>query len=192
MRRIVRGLLMQTGHVAGTIDEAEDGVQALKRIEAGGIEYVVTDWNMPNMPGIDLLRHIRASDDPATRSQIKKVLQALHAPYVMAKTGKEAWDKLQTLAHDAKAEGKTVGQRVAAVLTDLEMPEMDGFTLTRKIKEDERFKRIPVVIHSSLTGAANEDHARNVGAEGYVAKFVAEELGAALRKAIASAAQLGS
>ncbi|WP_031405039.1 chemotaxis protein [Thiomonas sp. FB-Cd] len=135
---------------------------------------------------------LAADDSFVARSQIEKVLQALHAPYVMAKTGKEAWDKLQALAHDAKAEGKTVGQKVAAVLTDLEMPEMDGFTLTRKIKEDERFKRIPVVIHSSLTGAANEDHARNVGAEGYVAKFVAEELGAALRKAIASAAQLGS
>ncbi len=68
MRRIVRGLLMQTGHVTGTIDEAEDGVQALKRIQAGGIEFVVTDWNMPNMPGIDLLRHIRASDEAIIRA----------------------------------------------------------------------------------------------------------------------------
>ncbi len=68
MRRIVRGLLMQTGHVTGTIDEAEDGVQALKRIQAGGIEFVVTDWNMPNMQGIDLLRHIRASDDAIIRA----------------------------------------------------------------------------------------------------------------------------
>ena len=68
MRRIVRGLLMQTGHVTGTIDEAEDGVQALKRIQAGGIEFVVTDWNMPNMQGIDLLREIRASEDPSIRT----------------------------------------------------------------------------------------------------------------------------
>jgi two-component system chemotaxis response regulator CheY len=67
MRRIIRGLLMQTGHVTGTIDEAEDGVQALKRIEAGGIEFVVTDWNMPNMQGIDLLRAIRGSQDPQVR-----------------------------------------------------------------------------------------------------------------------------
>jgi two-component system chemotaxis response regulator CheY len=68
MRRIVRGLLMQTGHVTGTIEEAEDGVQALKRIQAGGIEFVVTDWNMPNMQGIDLLREIRASSEPTIRS----------------------------------------------------------------------------------------------------------------------------
>ncbi len=132
---------------------------------------------------------LAADDSFVARSQIEKVLQALHAPYVMTKTGKEAWDKLQALANDAKAEGKSMCDKVAAVLTDLEMPEMDGFTLTRKIKEDERLRRIPVVIHSSLTGQANEDHARNVGAEGYVAKFVAEELGTALRKAIDTAAQ---
>ncbi len=129
---------------------------------------------------------LAADDSFVARSQIEKVLQALGAPYVMTKTGKEAWDKLQALAHEAKAEGRRVEDRVAAVLTDLEMPEMDGFTLTRKIKEDERFRRIPVVIHSSLTGQANEDHARNVGAEGYVAKFVAEELGHAIRRAIAA------
>ncbi|WP_298290809.1 chemotaxis response regulator CheY [Thiomonas sp.] len=68
MRRIVRGLLQQTGYVTGTIDEAEDGVHALKRLEAGGIDFVVTDWNMPNMQGIDLLRAIRASSDPAIRA----------------------------------------------------------------------------------------------------------------------------
>ena len=68
MRRIVRGLLMQTGYVTGTIDEAENGEEALRRIQAGGIEFVVTDWNMPQMQGIDLLRHIRASENPAISS----------------------------------------------------------------------------------------------------------------------------
>ena len=130
---------------------------------------------------------LAADDSFVARSQIEKVLQALQVPYVMTKTGAEAWNKLQSLASEAKGEGKPVEDKIAAVLTDLEMPEMDGFTLTRKIKEDERYKRIPVVIHSSLTGQANEDHAKKVGAEGYVAKFVAEELGAALRKAIIAA-----
>lgn len=130
---------------------------------------------------------LAADDSFVARSQIEKVLQALQVPYVMTKTGTEAWNKLQSLASEAKGEGKSVEDKIAAVLTDLEMPEMDGFTLTRKIKEDDRYKRIPVVIHSSLTGQANEDHAQKVGAEGYVAKFVAEELGAALRKAIIAA-----
>jgi len=68
MRRIVKDLLMQTGYVTGGIEEAEDGEQALKRLQGGGIEFVVTDWNMPKMQGIDLLRAIRASSDPALRA----------------------------------------------------------------------------------------------------------------------------
>jgi len=56
------------------------------------------------------------------------------------------------------------------------MPEMDGFTLTRNIKRDPILKTLPVVIHSSLSGSANEDHVRKVGADGYVAKFELNEL----------------
>lgn len=129
---------------------------------------------------------LAADDSFVARTQIEKTLQSLHAPFISTKTGKEAWERLQALAREAKAEGKRVEDKVQLVLTDLEMPEMDGFTLTRKIKQDERFKNIPVVIHSSLSGSANEDHARSVGADAYVAKFVAEELGQTIRKAIAA------
>jgi len=69
-------------------------------------------------------------------------------------------------------------------LTDLEMPEMDGFTLTRNIKHDARFNTIPVIIHSSLTGTTNEGHVKSVGADAYVAKFVAEELADTIRKVL--------
>ena len=69
------------------------------------------------------------------------------------------------MAEKAKADGVRVKDKIAVVLTDLEMPEMDGFTLTRLIKQDARFKGIPVVIHSSLTGATNENHVKGVGAE---------------------------
>lgn len=129
---------------------------------------------------------LTADDSYVARAQIEKALQALNAPFVSTKTGKEAWERLQTLANEARAEGKRVEDKVQLVLTDLEMPEMDGFTLTRHIKQDERFKNIPVVIHSSLSGSANEDHARSVGADAYVAKFVADELAQTIRKAIAA------
>lgn len=56
------------------------------------------------------------------------------------------------------------------------MPEMDGFTLTRNIKRDDFLKSIPVIIHSSLSGSANEDHVKSVGGDAYVAKFEANEL----------------
>ncbi len=144
---------------------------------------------LPMPPGSVILA---ADDSFVARSQIEKVLQALGAPYIMTKTGKEAWDKLQSLAHDARAEGLEVSAKVAAVLSDLEMPEMDGFTLTKTIKSDPRFSRIPVVIHSSLTGQTNEDHALSVGAEGYVAKFAGTELQDALRRAMTRAASAGA
>lgn len=58
MRRIVRNLLKELGFV--NVDEAEDGAIALQKLRASRFDFVVTDWNMPNMTGIELLRNIRA------------------------------------------------------------------------------------------------------------------------------------
>lgn len=58
MRRITRGLLKELG--ATNVDEAEDGVQALSKLKSGNFDFVITDWNMPNMTGIELLKAIRA------------------------------------------------------------------------------------------------------------------------------------
>ncbi|MCP4637719.1 MAG: chemotaxis protein CheY [Methyloversatilis sp.] len=58
MRRIVRNLLKELGFT--NVDEAEDGVIALQKLKGGDFDFVVTDWNMPNMTGIELLRAIRA------------------------------------------------------------------------------------------------------------------------------------
>jgi len=130
---------------------------------------------------------ILAADDSAVaRGLIEQALNAMGAPFIMTKTGKEAWEKLQSIAATAATEGKTMRDKVAMVLTDLEMPEMDGFTLTRNIKQDDRFKFLPVVIHSSLSGSTNEDHVKSVGADAYVAKFVAEELAATIRRVVSN------
>ena len=59
MRRIVRNLLKELGYT--NVDEAEDGAIALQKLQAGGFEFVVTDWNMPNMDGLTLLQTIRAT-----------------------------------------------------------------------------------------------------------------------------------
>jgi len=60
MRRIVKNLLKQLGFE--NIDEAEDGAQALVKLKAGGFGLVVSDWNMPVMEGIDLLKHVREDE----------------------------------------------------------------------------------------------------------------------------------
>jgi len=128
---------------------------------------------------------LAADDSYVARSVIELGLKAMGAHYIMTKTGKEAWDHLQGLAEQAQRDGTRVRDKIAVVLTDLEMPEMDGFTLTRLIKQDARFKGIPVVIHSSLTGTTNENHVKGVGADGYVGKFSPRELAATLRRVLA-------
>jgi two-component system chemotaxis response regulator CheV len=128
---------------------------------------------------------ILAADDSAVaRMMIEEGLKAMNVSYIMTKNGQEAWDRLQVIAKRAEAENKMVKDTVAMVLTDLEMPEMDGFTLTRNIKQDPRFRGIPVIIHSSLTGTTNEEHVKKVGADAYVAKFEATELGAAIHRVL--------
>lgn len=130
---------------------------------------------------------LAADDSFVARSMIEAELKALGLPFIMTKSGQEAWNTLQEIAADARAKGQPIRDRVAVVLSDLEMPEMDGFTLTRNIKADPGLRTIPVVIHSSLTGDTNERHVQRAGADAYVAKFAAKELADTLRKVLAGA-----
>ncbi|UQY42498.1 chemotaxis protein [Erwinia sp. PK3-005] len=127
---------------------------------------------------------IVAEDSKVARTMLEHGLQTMGIPALMHNTGLEAWEKIKTIAREAQAAGQHISERIAMVLTDLEMPEMDGFTLTRNIKRDETLKKIPVVIHSSLSGSANEEHVRKVGADGYVAKFEINELSEAIQAAL--------
>lgn len=131
---------------------------------------------------------VYADDSAVARSQIEKTLDKLKLPYVGTKTGAEALARLRQMAQEAKAANQPIRDKVALVLSDLEMPEMDGFSLTRELQADECLRQVPVVIHSSLSGTANEAHARAVGAKGYVAKFVPEELARAIQQALPIAA----
>jgi two-component system, chemotaxis family, chemotaxis protein CheV len=128
---------------------------------------------------------VLAADDSAmARGIIEKGLQSMGVPYIMTKSGKEAWERLQALAAQARAEGKPVKDKVALLLTDLEMPEMDGFTLTRQVKGDVQTSNIPVVVHSSLTGSASELQAQSAGADAYIAKFHIDELADKMREVL--------
>ncbi|MCL4536515.1 MAG: chemotaxis response regulator CheY [Nitrospirae bacterium] len=86
MRRIVKNLLKQIGFE--NIDEAEDGVQALNKLKSGNYGLVVSDWNMPAMEGIDLLRTIRQEAEPlknipflmvTAEAEKEKVIEAIKA-----------------------------------------------------------------------------------------------------------------
>lgn len=130
---------------------------------------------------------IVAEDSRVARQMLEQGLKAMNIPAIMHNTGLEAWEKIKLMAKQAEAEGVSIRDKISMVLTDLEMPEMDGFTLTRNIKSDINLRDIPVVIHSSLSGSANEDHVRKVGANGYVAKFEINQLSAVIHKVLAEA-----
>ncbi|MFU9137926.1 chemotaxis protein [Erwinia tasmaniensis] len=131
---------------------------------------------------------IVAEDSKVARLMLEQGLKAMGIPALMYITGKEAWDQIKIMARQAAEEGLPISDKIGLVLTDLEMPEMDGFTLTRNIKTDQNLKAIPVVIHSSLSGNANEDHVHKVGANGYVAKFEINQLSAVIHKVLEDAA----
>jgi len=125
-----------------------------------------------------------ADDSSVARRQIESTLEHLGLKYVSAKNGKEAWDTLLEMAQRAETSGVHLNSRVGVILTDVEMPEMDGYVLTKNIKGDTRFNGIPVIMHSSLSAAANQSLGESVGADAYVAKFDPLELANMLRSVL--------
>ena len=125
-----------------------------------------------------------ADDSSVARRQITQTLDHLGIKHIATKNGAEAWAKLDEIAVRAEAAGKPISDYLTLVLTDVEMPEMDGYVLTRKVKADSRFKGVSVIMHSSLSGDANQAFGRGVGADAYVAKFEPLELAATLEKMI--------
>ena len=145
---------------------------------------VIEEQTNPLKPGAVA---IVAEDSKVARLMLEQGLKGMGIPVMMHSTGLDAWETIKVIAAEAKAAGQPITDRIGLVLTDIEMPEMDGFTLTRNIKTDITLKQIPVVIHSSLSGSANEDHVRKVGANGYVAKFDVKELSQVISKALEDA-----
>lgn len=88
---------------------------------------------------------------------------------------------MQGLAAHSQQTGGMLRDEVRLILVDAEMPEMDGYVLTKHIKADPRFLGIPVVMHSSLSSEANRAMGQAVGVDAYVAKFDAEVLADTLR-----------
>jgi two-component system chemotaxis response regulator CheV len=127
-----------------------------------------------------------ADDSSIARKQIVRTLDALHLRHVSTINGLQAWRELEKVAVYAEANRRKVSDYIHAVLTDVEMPEMDGFLLTRRIKSDPRFADIPVIMHSSLSGTQNQHLGLSVGVDEYVSKFEPQRLAEALSRRLAS------
>jgi two-component system chemotaxis response regulator CheV len=117
-----------------------------------------------------------ADDSTVARQQIARTLDAMQVPHRSAINGMRAWEDLRRLADHAEVLGEPLKQHVRIILTDIEMPEMDGYMLTRRIKSDPRFSKIPVLMHSSLSSGSNERLGLSVGVDAYVPKFEPRKL----------------
>ncbi|HPP47586.1 MAG TPA: chemotaxis protein, partial [Accumulibacter sp.] len=123
-----------------------------------------------------------ADDSSVARKQIQRTLDAMNVKYVASINGADAWSELEKIADYAQASGQPVSKLISLVLTDIEMPEMDGYILTKKIKSDDRFAGVPVIMHSSLSGMSNQQLGKSVGVDEYVPKFEPQRLSETLMR----------
>ncbi|HCV04753.1 chemotaxis protein [Pseudoalteromonas sp. SSMSWG5] len=121
-----------------------------------------------------------ADDSAVARNQVKRALEPLGVQTELAKNGKEALLRLREIAKlDCQND---ITERVGLLISDVEMPEMDGYTLTAEIKADPKLSPLHVILHTSLSGVFNQAMIQKVGADDFIAKFNPDELATAVKK----------
>ena len=120
-----------------------------------------------------------ADDSAVARNQVKRALEGLGVKMHLVNNGREALTYLQELA---KSCHESVTEKVGLLISDIEMPEMDGYTLTAEIKMDARLKKLHVILHTSLSGVFNQQMVQKVGADDFIAKFNPDELAQSVQK----------
>ncbi|HDZ09158.1 chemotaxis protein CheV [Pseudohongiella sp.] len=111
-------------------------------------------------------------DSSVARTQIKRCCEAIGLNTVVLNDGKQAFLHLQAMAEA----GENPADKYVLVISDIEMPEMDGYTLTASIKNDPRLNSLHVMLHTSLSGVFNQSMVEKVGADDFLAKFHPDEL----------------
>ncbi|MET1257251.1 chemotaxis protein [Aliikangiella maris] len=119
-----------------------------------------------------------ADDSAVARGQIKRTIEQLGFKTKMCKDGREALDFLEGIVND----GKRLDDEVLLLISDIEMPEMDGYTLTAEIRANEKLSHMWVMLHTSLSGVFNEAMVQKVGANDFIPKFNPDELAEAVQK----------
>ena len=112
-----------------------------------------------------------ADDSRVARKQIVKTLEQLGVDYITANDGAEAYKILCDLAKDGP-----VTDQIDMLISDVEMPEMDGYTLAKTIRTTPGLEDLYVILHTSLSGGFNESMIKNVGANKFISKFSADDL----------------
>ncbi|MDO7085092.1 chemotaxis protein [Pseudocolwellia sp. AS88] len=118
-------------------------------------------------------------DSTVARNQVKRALEPLGLNVILAKNGQDALDQLLEIAGTCD---QSITEKVALMISDIEMPEMDGYTLTAEVKASEKMRALPIILHTSLSGVFNNAMVEKVGADDFIPKFHPDELATAVKK----------
>lgn len=143
--------------LGGSPSLSDDLVGEAQRAEAGELKVLVAD------------------DSRVARTQIEKVLNQLGIEAILVADGREALERLQGMAQAGPP-----SQQLLMVISDIEMPAMDGYRLTTEIRRDPRLRDLYVLLHTSLSGGFNNAMVQKVGADRFIAKFNSNELAQAV------------
>lgn len=117
-----------------------------------------------------------ADDSTVARKHIKRTLDQIGVDCVLVKDGKEALEYLEKVAEDSG----DIDEKLSVVVSDIEMPNMDGYTLTTAIRQNPKLHDLHVILHTSLSGIFNHAMVEKVGANEFVPKFSADDLANAI------------
>ena len=118
-------------------------------------------------------KHVLIVDDSSiARKQIQRVVESMGIKTTLKKDGQEAVEYLQSLV-DA---GKTPSEELILIISDIEMPEMDGYTFTAEVRATPAFEDLHIILHTSLSGVFNQAMVKKVGANDFLAKFSPDDL----------------
>ena len=120
-----------------------------------------------------------ADDSAVARNQVKRALDSLGIAMHLVKNGREALTYLQEVAAQCD---QSVTEKIGLMISDIEMPDMDGYTLTAEVRLDPKLKPLHVILHTSLSGVFNQQMVQKVGADDFIAKFNPDELAESVRK----------
>ena len=183
-------LTAEMGGLVTAITELKDGrlvmMLDVEKVLSETSRFDANDLIFSNVKPFGKERTVFFADDSSVaRNQITRTLDAMQVKHISAINGRQAWDELAKMADYAESSHTPLKDMVHVILTDVEMPEMDGYMLTRKIKADKRFAGIPVLMHSSLSSTSNQQLGKTVGVYEYVPKFEPQKLSQTLARLLA-------
>ncbi|WP_163935898.1 chemotaxis protein CheV [Paraferrimonas sp. SM1919] len=161
--------------------EIIDVEQILSRLMAIENQLSADVQDKINQQGALDFSHVMVVDDSSVaRKQVCRALSGFDFEIILANNGQQAWQKLQLLAE----QNENLSSTLPLVISDIEMPEMDGYTLTSKIKQHESLKHLKVILHTSLSGVFNHALVGQVGADNFIAKFDPDTLANAVTEVL--------